>query len=51
MNLWPGKIDPYTRAILFFLFLVITVLQIYCSLLMEHQLSDEQPDRLRHIET
>lgn len=44
---WPGRLNPYVRAIIFFLFLLITVLQIYCSLLMEDQL-DRTP--LRHIE-
>lgn len=42
----PGNLYPSTRAFYFFLFLVITVAQTYCSLLMEEQLAynDKYPD-------
>lgn len=46
----PGNLYPLARAFYFFLFLVITVAQTYCSLLMEEQLNnkDTQP---KYIET
>ena len=37
----PGFIWPSVRAFYFFLFLVITILQTYCALLMEEQLAIE----------
>lgn len=41
----PGYICPTMRAIYFFLFLAIIIIQTYCSLLMEEQLSNEQQNK------
>jgi hypothetical protein len=37
----PGELFPMSRAFYFFLFLVVTIAQTYCSLLMEEQLTEE----------
>lgn len=38
----PGYLFPGVRAFYFFLFLIITVSQTYCSLLMEEQMYPER---------
>lgn len=38
---YPGYIFPSVRVFYFFLFLLVTIAQTYCSLLMEEQLVDD----------
>jgi hypothetical protein len=37
----PGKLYPSARAFYFFIFLLLTIAQTYCALLMEEQLAYE----------